>query len=410
MSPDSKHTPSVVSVVGVVAMLITGMFVLFNGAQRFNMPVVETDLKQFTAYIADEARKHGREAKFTYGDITVEGWGYDKRAIIHDVSLEILHSEPLFTKRWLFSTASITMRPDRLSAGRLLVDFSEPVNIIKNSHHLYTLYFSDPLNYSHFDGLFKGEHVIEDSLVLPQSLMLKSTVEPGEEASRQQKIEVTYHSPPEIRLRNWPGDGKTEMAVVLENLKIISDGKPEFTIGTFTSYYNGLPDAQHNLKGQFTATAIDFTVNNAGKESRPYSYNLDIDYLAEQGVNHYTLNKCVVTGDNFKVKATGSIATAMDDPLPFGKIELEFSNPRAFINSELLPDHSRVALEETLQKVAGEPVEEKNLTIPLNREKNQLFYIGRATFEEVAATLLAGLFQARPVNNIPSNEEQSHEQ
>lgn len=405
MSQDGKSTPSVASVVGVVALLITGMFVLFNGAQRFNTRVVQNHLKAFSEYVNIEAGKYGSQASFTYGDITLNGWGYDKRATIRDVRLEISSPHNPNAVRWILATDSIIFRPDKMSAARLLADFNEPLHIARNGQPLYALSLSSALTYSHFDGIYKGEHVIQEDITLPERMVFKAMSAPVD--AQDSRSDISYAPNAEISLTRRPGSNKTDMSFILRDLKLAQPDGNIFTVGTLTSYFTLRPDDHSQLAGQFTITALDFAFIRPGRESKSYSFNLDIGYSADKdAASHFSLNKCILLNDEFKLKATGGFITSRDDLLPYGNVMLELINPDRFLASELIPAHSQLALTEMLEKIGNTSAEGKNmLSIPLSREKNQIAYIGKYPFEEVASALLTGLPQASPAITPPVTKD-----
>lgn len=410
MSQDGKTTPSVASVVGIVALLFAGMFVLFGSAQRFDNAVVENKLKTFAAYASRAAQKYGKSANFKYGDISIVGWGYDKRAIVRNVSLEISEAGLFDTNRWVVSTEAMTLRPDHVMADRVIADFDAPVNIIRNSTHLYTMRFSDALHYAHYDGLHEGQRMIDDSIALPEKIVV-TPIADGSSATPAADIEITYNPNHQLHLREWPEKQVLEVGVGLENLRIMKADEPLFVVGAFSSYVNEELDTEQRLKGQFTITAIDFFMKDDRSQRKPYSFNMDIGYTTDsQQATHLTFNKYALMNNDFKFKVTGGLTIAQDDRLPYGKLMLELSNPTQFLNSNLIPESSRNAVRDVLAKVSGN-LEQPTISIPISREKNQSSYFGSVTFEEIAAMLFTGLIQSPPATKtLPPEQGTADEQ
>lgn len=407
MSFDSPKKRFVKSVLGLMVLAVSVWVVLFSGASAITTENIELRLQQLGAHLADEAAQHGKEAKLTYGTIEVEGWGYNKRATVDNISLELSEKTPLnTTHRWSFSTVQMQVLPDPMLPNNLFFVFSEPVNVIENSQLKTIISFSAPPKYGYFDGRDSKEHAVIHSLRLPSQLILTPGKAVDEIENKGHTITITFDENPLMQLRLLPESHERTMVYGFRNVSIMSDDGSQATIAALESNVHETLGADNRPQGKSQLKVLDIVLRDHEKVSKAYSLITDIDYsgdapgleignwLSGSGASDMTINQMQLATDDFKIKMTGKVSLATNDPLPSGDVNLEIENVKQFLESELIPAMAKPSLTEALQKVTGQPVAAlSHATLPVKREKNGVMYVGGVTFEELAATMLKGLFQ-----------------
>jgi hypothetical protein len=397
---------------GVAILAASILVILFTGAPGMTQIDIEQHLKQFSTDIGSEAAGSGREAKFNWGNITIEGWGYNKHGMVDDVSFELAEKSLLDTTRWTLSTAKMHVYPDPSMLRRLIFVFSEPVNVIENGQLKSIMTFSSPLKYVYYDGLLHKVHVIEHAVHLPEQI----TLTPAKTIDAASKdvpgnVMITYDKDPVWKFKSMPDSGERESEYLFRNMKIASQDGTQATIASISGGFKEKPGDDKRPLGNYKLAVIDLALRDSDKSTKSYSLSADINYtgnlpdmkqgrlVAATGDTELTLNQVQLTTDDFKVKASGTISMVNEDPLPSGKLDIDIDNVQKLVASELIPASSRRVVASALQKITGQPFESlTNVTIPLKREKNGLLYVGTVTFEELAAATFSDMLKNAPAS------------
>ncbi len=407
-----------ISIIGILIMAAAIAVIMSSGASIINKEGIEQRLQLFSVHVADEAAKQGREGKFSYGAIGMEGWGYSKYAVVQNVSLEIAERSVLDTTRWTFSTTRMLVMPDPVTASTLLFVFPEPVNVIENSQLRTRVLFSDPLRYSYFDGMEKQAHTIVHAVYLPPQVTLAEAHAVDSPAGKEEKI-ITYDPNPLVRLTVRPEVNEREGIYAFANLRITETNGQMITASSLVSRFSESGGEDGRPLGSYTLQVDDLAL----KGQKTYDINADVSYRGDMpfltlkdwtpaaGETDITLNRFSVAGEDFMVKASGAFSRATNDPLPFGSIMIEIDNLRQLLASDLVPEQAREPLADILMKATGQTaVPMVHTILPVKREQNGTLYVGQMTFEEVAASLLAKLFKSEMQRRLvmpPAEEPQS---
>ncbi len=86
------------SIIGMSVLALAVIFILFSGSSELKEEQVTALLVRFDRYITEQAKQQDREAYFRHGAVQMEGWGYDKKAIVSNVSLEIVDKNAIDTQ------------------------------------------------------------------------------------------------------------------------------------------------------------------------------------------------------------------------------------------------------------------------------------------------------------------------
>jgi hypothetical protein len=388
------------NIVGLAFLALALGVVLFSGTSPISEDTIKQKLQAFSEQVASEAILRGKEAKFSYGDVAITGWGYDKRAVVTDVSLEISEKSTMETNRWGISTAKMVITPDPSVAERLFFTFPEPMNVIANSQLKSTVSFSSPLLYTFYDGSLKSPRVFAHEIRLPEKIISTPARNVDASASPAKPLIVTLDKDSLISLRSHPDSGAHEIRYGFNNVNIVFEDNSEINIAALNSTLNESPAQGNRTNGEYTLSVTDI-IHRGATTNNPYSMQVELSYESDrpQAGKPLTsmdikLGRFAIMNDDFKLQAKGNVSLTADDPLPYGNVDMEIINAGKFLASELLPDMLRPAITSLLEKTNGaEAVAAGRISVPLKREKNGVFYIGDSTFEELTAAIVSDLLK-----------------
>ncbi len=397
---------------GVLAACI--YMILFSGVYRISDEAVNQQLAGFAGYVSAEAANTGKEGKFTYGPVVMEGWGFDKRAVVKNVSLELSEKALLDTNKWSISTASMTVKRDQGSKSHWLYTFAEPFNIIENSQLRTLVAFPAPVVYSFSEQAGGGKRIQSHSLKLPGQVTF-SPVNNADTASHGEKpVVVTFDPNPILRVQGAPDTREYEALYKLSNVKVVSEGAGSIFIGSITSQQNDNTGQDNRVTGKYLLTLSGIVVADKDRTSKPYNLHADLAYHGDQPnmelrkltpnfINmSFDIADLSLSNEDFHLTVTGKLSTAADDPLPYGALEMRIDHFDRFLTSELVPAMIRGNVVAAVSKVTGNTPETlataADISFPLKREKNGVLYIGNTTFEALAASVVSSLLgTAAPV-------------
>jgi hypothetical protein len=398
--------PLIMKIAGVTAMLVAIAVVLFSGAPGINKAAIEAHLRHFSEYVAKEAAESGKEIKLTHGDIRIAGWGYNKRGVIGNVSLELVEKSSMGATSRSFSTAAVQVKPDHSASGRMVFVFAEPIHIAENGQPKTVITSSAPLRYAYFNGPARKLPEIVHTLLLPNEIILMNA-ETGETPWEGAGTVITYDSDPLVEARFLPEKRERSFVYAFHNLRVTEQRSGrETSVASLSSDFHETQGEDKRVSGKYELMIADMAVWEGEKSSRPYSLSADINYHGDApdfdlgalapnfGNTDVTVNHIRLMGDEFKINASGTVTLASDDPLPSGKLAVVMENAGKFIESDLISDEWRSTVSQALQQVSGQPIDPAaQLEFALKREKNGVFYVGKTTFEALAAAILADLLK-----------------
>ncbi|MFO0389024.1 MAG: hypothetical protein ACK502_04800 [Alphaproteobacteria bacterium] len=396
------------SAFGLIVLALILVSILAGSGDVLNKERVEILLQRFGNYVQQEAVLQDKEAKFTYGSVVMEGWGFDTRAIISDISLEMSQKRLLDTSRLSLSTQSAVARKGSSGFNRIEFEFKEPINIIENSQLSKTITPSAAITYAFAEQ--KGaisSHVIR----FPEQLIIAPVPAAGDEEIVRERMIVSFGKDNYLKAEATEAGVTNKIHYYLPDVKIVSDNNSSVSIAEFTVNSNVEQLEENKFAGRFEWRATDLVIHDGATHSKPYSLIIDSDFSGAQVKLDYfnvmpgfsdmdfTVHKMALIGENFNVIANGKASLAVDDPLPSGNMDIEIVNADGLIASDLISEPFKNTVRSALKRMSG--VKDKDnfaerTSVAIKREKNGVLYIGGITFEELTASLLGEFFKLTP--------------
>lgn len=416
MTSDQPKRPSLrnnILGISLIALLLAG--ILSAGPKNITPENVSVSLNRFSDFVSAEAANSGKDAKFSYGNMSISGWGSEKYAVVSDIRLDVKKQSIAESTTLTLTTPKIQVTQDAVALGRLNFVFTDPVTIATDGKPVATVTFSEPLKYAHTEGRDKDPTVIQ-MLALPPQITFTALSAP--EGAKPETLTVTYERNPVLKVKTNPVTHQREADYYFKHINLVSSSGSNVAIGALTGHMSETAGKDNQPEGEYKLMVSDFTTVPAAK---PCSFTTEMSYAGERPLMKVSgllagtretqlhIKNMMLTCDEFKVAADGDVARLPDDPLVSGLMHVSIENPAKFLASDLIDANMRTVLSQALTKIAGQPVDSlPRVEIPLKRDKNSTFMIGDITFEELAASLLANainlqqLAPASPAATVPA--------
>lgn len=403
ISLSSQKRP-ILTVAGIAILMLAIFSILLTGTSHFDRSVAEQKLHEFSEFIAQEAAAGGKEGKFTFGSIEMEGWGYDKQGIVKNVSLEVSEEALLDTNKLSVSTGTLIIRPNRMVADSWLFVFPEPFNVIQNSQLTGTVIASGPITYGIQNLKINGDPGHVHRLQLPNQISLLPATVAGETNEVQGRIDITYAENPTLTVRYVPQNQSYSISYLFNNLRVVRDGASLIAVGLLSSQHDEAMAQDGKVSGKYALAMENIVTGQDTMDVKPYNVSADFSYHGDQpsmdmrglapdfSNMEIEFGNLSISGEGYKVRATGMLTTASDDPLPFGALDVDINDINKLMDSGLVPEQVKGAVTHALQKITGGTAE-SHVVFALKREKNGVFYVGNITFEHLAATVITHMLK-----------------
>ena len=407
-----KKKCSVVAVVAIIAIAVAIWFVLFGVSSLLTKEAVEANLQNISAQLAQEAKNGGKDAKLTYSSVDMEGWGYNKHAVVHGLNLTLADAAMPDLNNASFATDNVVVALDRTNPQRFLVEFPAPVNISQNGQPRTALTFSAPLRYAYLDTSVEGVHTVRHDLTIPNNLYLTEPATPGSdpqtEAAAPNRTTVSYKENPVFSFVLSPEQNSRVFDYAFSDIVVSGVAGDIATVGSVNGHYEAAPSAEGRVGGKYVFAVKDAVLHDGETLTKPYSLNVDVSFDGEKPSSsaegampvqnaEVTVNELAFSSSEFNVHVDGKLASDPADPLLFGELKLTVNNVQQLLASEIVPPAARGAVEASLEKMLGQKITGMNeLSVPLKREKNGAFYMGQSTFENIASAFVADVLTQRP--------------
>lgn len=384
------------SMVGMLVLVFAVFIVLFSGAQTLSLSETKRLLTELGTITSNQSSdRHNMELQ--HGAVRMEGWGFDKKAIISNVSFSISEQTPVDTKKISLSTQAVEVQKDTRLPRKYDMAFIEPINLIQDSHLSYIITSEKPLklglNYPDVASRFINRYDFE----IPRRV----TLTPAKTADETAQIT-------ERMLIQTSGGGAISFMNLAENEKAIKLNLPGFALTqgdrAILSADMVRADVTRN-DAERVSGAYDIKIdklNGAENQSDHYTVAIDGTYSADEIYMNYNLmqpvinngtfeiNKAALMGGDFQLMAAGTVSFSADDPLPHGALDIEITNANSLVASNLIPMPLKPLLETALKRASGAEGDlEEHTSLAIKRDKNGVLYLGNMTFEEITAAVLS---------------------
>lgn len=425
-----------------IAAGIVIWLVWFGTASLLGRDIVENSLQQLSQQLENAGRKYGKEVKLSHGKIDIEGWGYNKQAVVHDVVIEVTGDVIGHPMKFIFSTENMVISSGPGGPGQLIMLLSKPVNLSRNGVPVKSFVFSEPLLYSYAQMKTGGGQAFRHDIALPKKIVLlepqPENIADGTKNSDGQvdneEAVLNFDKSPTAQILYMPEQRARATTIDFSGFTLSKHGENIITIGSFNTRINeGSGDAEGRIAGKYKLEIADMVLYKDKDSTKPYALKIDTDYTVDtnkqktsdanpDASSSFTpdpslnntgpdenrdvvVNEISLSNPDFKLIAAGKISNIKGDPLPSGDMNVEIDNLQQFMASEFVAMEGKTMIEAALVKITGQPLaEQTQVSIPMKREKSGIFYIGKTTFEELVSYLLSTsimLNQGSGVERLP---------
>jgi|CXWL01.1.fsa_nt_gi hypothetical protein len=427
MCSDKKCSP--ISIFFFVMAVAVILLIWLGAGSLMGKSEVENGLKQISAQLADVGDKHGKNVKLSYGDISIEGWGSGKKAVVHNVSVDMSDKVAGDISKVSASVDDIVVSSDPVNLHKLLVQISKPITLSQNSQVIKSFSFSEPLKYYYLQIKDGNAQSFQHEVVFPQQISVsgrdaKDAAVAGEVKIDDEEISVSFAENPFLKVIDTPEQKTNSFSYGISGLRIFQKDQNIITIGELKSSLDEeLGDVEGRIVGKYILSASDIAFYSGENSTKPYSVSVNTDITSDAiegdkkvapqidsgsvdvSVNQpakveelgssrnreVVINNVILSNPDFKMQATGKFSNIKGDPLPSGEINVDIDNLAQFLDSEIVAMQNRKMVETALEKMLGEPLSGKEqVSILLKRDKGGVFYVGQTTFEGLVASVLSG--------------------
>jgi len=417
-------------------ILVAALWLVWFGAgSLLGKPEVENFLQRLSAQLADTGNKYGKDIKLTHGDIDIEGWGHDKKAVIHNIAIEVSPKNSPVPVKFALAVDDATVTTDPYDFQKLLIKISKPLNVLQNGTVINTVVLSEPILYRYMLAQASGIEAYHHDFVLPKhiSFMAKNPAIESSDNNQigQEQLALDFVNNPAINFMTIPDRTTDSLSYNLSGISITISGQKKVSIGALKSQNNEEPgDEEGRIAGKYNMEADNIVLYQDQASTRPYALSIDSNTTADaieakdvdepktsgdspqdatampgyENVHkgalrnrEVVLNNFSISSSDFIVHAKGNFANIKGDPLPSGEINVEIENLPKFLESELVAIQGRSAIESSLEKITGQPVAgQEKASFAVKREKSGVLYVGNTSFEELVASMLSGMLLGNP--------------
>ncbi|NBX02974.1 MAG: hypothetical protein EBR02_02690 [Alphaproteobacteria bacterium] len=411
-------------IVGPIIIIGLVAYMAMSSSAAITKQNIEKNLQSLAKFVEKQAADSGREGKLTYGDVVFEGIGFGKRAIIHNVTLSLAEKSMTDTSKWSLSTASVVVVPDAFLDEKLFFHFPDPINVTENSDLRSTISFLEAPKFSYFDGTIKNVHSIEQVLTLPEKITITPALSVDDTTTpKTGVVEIAFDKSPVINSTVLPDSKERIYNLDIKNIKVSSAQTARLVASNIASHYSEKQVDENTLEGKYTLSLVEVLLLNGETVMKPYTFAADLNIkskvqrtaetaekpaITTTNLADVAINKLSLLSSEFEIKAEGKASAAVDDPLFFGDGTVTITNAGNAVASDIIPQQAKGPVSMALQKLTGAPVEaETQVSLPLKREKNGIFYINTMTFEELANSIFTDLMNAEQSQTAPAAQDDS---
>lgn len=415
--PSVPIKPRPIAIVGFGFLVLAIAAIFFSTPPLISKPFVESRLKIFGDAVSARAAAQGRSARFSHGGVALEGWGFNKRAVVQSPKLEVTEASSAGRMDKIITTERVIIEEDPVSGQTLITRFPEPLDVSLNGKSALRIRFNGVPAYA-FSAKRKGDVLVQHhQLTLPPGLSLIPIGEEGEEEG-QSVITVAFDPKPVISLINQVEGGEVAML----RLRGLSASNIHRTLWEAADLQLQLREnGEESGGGDEVSLSVDaLAVYREGGKLGPYNVKALLDYngpwpqllgYAPGFVNaepvSIKMTELSLASAHFQLAAQGALTKSADDPLPHGQADIHVKNFPALRGDAMFAAETRPLLQHAAVKMTGQAAESLgDFTVAVRRDKLGTLRLGQVTFEELTASLLAASWsQGTPADAAPSAGE-----
>ena len=390
------HTPGrpwVKWAIGGVVLVGLVLFALSRGNEMIAKPFIETQLAKVAENIASQAALSGDGAKLTYGEVSVAGGIFNKKATISDLQLEYTVQLPFGNvQQTTINTPTAEVTADQIKSHAINIKFPEPFTLTREGYQPLSLTFDGKPIYTYQFG----EQLEEHQLDLPNHVILGV----GTDSNDPVEVAISYASGATLERQINQSTGENKSHIQFSNVTLTSNVESnEIRVAGFEVRSNersGEPGIRQ-FKSQVDITDVE--IQQLDKLSGPYSLGADVsgDYKVTKveegvaGVTHVnmTVKQFNLKAKDYDVSVVGQFSRVPEDPMLFGSGDVTIQGLDAFRNSELIDINDDKLKDTVIGLVTGnQDVAAKEAAFTVKREQNGTFFIGQTTFENLIGTVV----------------------
>ena len=242
---------SVGSVAFFVALLAVAFwFIWFGRGAFFGKGEMENNLQRLSTQLTDIGNSYGKEIKITHGKIDTQGWTLKKRAVVHDVNIEVSGKDIALLK-FTFSFGDVLIASDPYNAQKLIIEIANPIKIYQGDKNINSLVFSEPLIYNYLPAVVDGVQTFQHNIIFPKKisamLAAQSADVPESTANNssadlnnlgEERLSLSFSENPALALIATDKEDVNLFSYDFSGLIASSMGKNVITFGALKSQFN----------------------------------------------------------------------------------------------------------------------------------------------------------------------------
>ncbi len=413
----------------IVAIMLVAFLASRSGLDR---ALLRQQLDAFATELADNARKEGRDVRFTYEDVVITGSFSDRHAEVVAPQLVVKPIMQPGQKAELadeltIRTARVAIFPKAVDLSQLRVEMPDPFEFYAADapeKKLLTVSANEPFaamvgRVKKADRLYTEiEHVMPTEITFNY---LREQQAEGEEEQTPTLVPV-YETMTLTQATGGTasssfaqdGSGLGKASVQLNDITITPEKDPEASIDVaeIRSRWSHTLNANNHHVITGSLHIGDVTAAPEVIPYAPIALHVEASYqgaapqtaedIAAVGgpESSFKLKEFALTTKEAGIQATADFVAGADDVLPVGMATLNLTNVPFVLGElrryQLLKTDDEALVDDFAGLIAGKPISElENATIEISRTRGGSFTIGNATFEELFATLLKNSMQRR---------------
>lgn len=369
-----ERKPSSVSPwLGGAAIAVALYTVLFGGMRSFSEEDAERMLSGFSSHLSQETGTRGRESKLQYSGIEINGFAYDRWAMISNISLDFIMPGWQGKSRLSLSTERADLVPDHTTATRLSLNLPERINVITGSELVAILQPVAPINYS---VNLKSKGNIRHHLTIPGNVGI-TTLEP----KRETLLRLATPLIADVTL--YDDEHRVNTQITSGPVQIVAEGNGIWRTGGASLRYDSVQKGPTSTESRGTLTLDDLQYSHGNSGSIPVTLTAGWSLKQQRNISGATdeseliIERSLFTTGEAKVSATGHINFDLDDS-PYGEILLEIYNPMQLVKSGWIRLEKEPLALSLLSEIAGDDVTSyTHISITIERLKNGQWRVGK---------------------------------